>query len=136
FARRVAERLGVAPDDLGVEQAEEDRTRWPEHVSRVSELLRTRTRDEWVELFDGSDACLTPVLDPLEALSHPHLATRGVFVEVHGVMPPAPAPRFDRTPSAIVRSPPMSGEHADEILLECGFSADEIAALRSTAIVA
>ncbi len=74
---------------------------WPRLHAKLEALFLTRTRDEWSRLLEGTDACFAPVLTLSEAPSHPHLAARGTFVTVDGVVQPAPAPRFSRTPSAI-----------------------------------
>ncbi len=76
-----------------------DESRWPEMSARAEAIMRTRTRDDWVLLFEGQDACVAPVLSIEESLSHPHLQARGCFVEIEGLRQPAPAPRFERTPS-------------------------------------
>jgi alpha-methylacyl-CoA racemase len=75
------------------------------------------------------------VLDPGEAPDHPHLAQRGTFTEVGGVVQPAPAPRFSRTPPAIAGPPPAPGEHTDEALVDWGFSPAEVDALRTSAAI-
>jgi alpha-methylacyl-CoA racemase len=89
--------LGLDPD----ETPQWDRERWPELKERVAEVFRTRTRDEWSEVFDSHDACATPVLTLAEAHEHVHNRSRDVFTEVDGVIQPAPAPRFSRTPGEI-----------------------------------
>jgi alpha-methylacyl-CoA racemase len=76
-----------------------DRERWPQYKQRLTEIFKTRTRDEWAAVFDGSDACVAPVLDMFEAPQHPNNVARTGFVEVDGVTVPAPAPRFGATPS-------------------------------------
>jgi alpha-methylacyl-CoA racemase len=113
----------------------DDRSTWPAMTGRLATVLRTRSRDEWSALFDGTDACVAPVLEPGEAPSHPHLASRGTFTEVDGVVQPAPAPRFDRTPGAVAAPPPAPGEHTDEALADWGFAPDEIASLRRAGAV-
>ena len=77
-----------------------DSSRWIEMSERAQLIMRTRTRDEWVRLFEGYDACVAPVLSIEESLSHPHFLARESFVTVDGLTQPAPAPRFSRTPSA------------------------------------
>ena len=72
---------------------------WPVLRERFAEVVATRTRDEWAALVDGTDACVAPVLSMSEAPAHPHLAARGTFVEVDGMVQAAPAPRFSRTPA-------------------------------------
>ena len=107
-----------------------DRSSWPAMKVRMAALMRTRTRDEWCALLEGTDACFAPVLDPGEAPEHPHLRARGTFTEVGGVVQPAPAPRFSRSAAAVSTPPPAPGAHTAEALADWGFSAAEIAALR------
>ena len=111
-----------------------DLTAWPDLRSRIAARLGERTRDEWAAVFDGSDACVAPVLTMHEAPDHPHLAARGTFVTVDGVRQAAPAPRFDRTPAAVPAPPPPVGANSDA-LQEWGFSPEEIADLRSAGTV-
>ncbi|HEY3480183.1 MAG TPA: CoA transferase, partial [Streptomyces sp.] len=74
-----------------------------------------RTRDEWTRVFDGSDACVAPVLSLREAPGHPHLAARGTFTDADGLTQPAPAPRFSVTPTAVRRPPARPGAHTAEV---------------------
>jgi alpha-methylacyl-CoA racemase len=122
-----------APDDGGDRM---DPARWPEHKQAWAALFRTRSRDEWCALLERTDACVAPVLSWSEAPQHPHLAARRTFVEHEGVVQPAPAPRFSRTPGAISRPPARPGEHSDEVLAELGLDAERIAALRASGAVA
>jgi alpha-methylacyl-CoA racemase len=133
FYGELLDRLGLAAEDL---PAQTDRERWPELRARFEAVFRTRTRDEWIERFEGSDACVAPVLRPSEAPDHPHHRARGSFVPVGETRQPAPAPRFSRTPAAPPARPPAIGEHTDEVLAAGGFSPDEIAALRAAGAVA
>jgi len=112
-----------------------DRAQWPAMKARFASVFKTKTRDEWDAIFDGTDACATPVLSPWEAHEHPHNAARSTFVEVAGVMQPAPAPRFSRTPSAISR--PASPPGADTVtgLLEWGLSEAAIAKLQGSGAI-
>ena len=90
-------------DGLGLDAgafSRADRTQWPAIRATLTDVFLTRPRDAWGELFAQTDACVTPILDLEEAAKHPHNQARGTFVTVEGVMQPAPAPRFDRTPSA------------------------------------
>ena len=98
--------------------------------------MAQRTRDEWCELLEGTDTCFAPVLSLAEAPEHAHNRERGTFAAVAGVVQPGPAPRFSRTPGAIRRPPPHSGQHTDEILGELGLDADAIASLRASGAVA
>ena len=102
---------------------------------RVAASIRTRTRDEWCALLEGTDVCFAPVLDPAEAPQHPHNRERGTFTEVDGVVQPAPAPRFSRTVPRIAGPPPAPGEHTDDALAAWGFAPADIAALRSSGAV-
>ena len=106
-----------------------DRTRWPEMKQRVSAMVRTKTRAEWEAVFEGSDVCFGPVLEPWEAPEHPHAKARGAFEEVAGVVQPAPAPRFSATKSEIQGPPAHPGQHTAEILGEIGIGGEEAAAL-------
>jgi len=98
FFAELCERLGVDP---ALRDAQHDRARWPALRAEFERLFRTRGRDEWTALFDGSDACVAPVLALSEAPAHPHHGAREAFVDVEGVRQPAPAPRFSRTPSRV-----------------------------------
>jgi alpha-methylacyl-CoA racemase len=95
----------------------------------LTETFRSRTRDEWTAVFDGSDACVAPVLSYAEAREHPHLRARGTYVESHGIVQPAPAPRFSRTPGALDRPPAEPGKHTREALADWGVTGvDELLA--------
>jgi alpha-methylacyl-CoA racemase len=113
-----------------------DRAQWPALKERLAGIFRTRTRDEWCEIMEGTDVCFAPVLTIPEAVAHPHNVHRGTFVEVAGIPQPGPAPRFSRTEAAIARPPAHAGQHTDEILAGAGFDADRIAKLRETGAVA
>ena len=123
---------GMGEEDLPRQM---DRGEWPALKARVAEVMRTKTRDEWVHLMEGTDVCFAPVLSVAEAYEHPHNVERGTFVEVDGVKQPAPAPRFSRTPGAISSPPPHAGEHTDEVLAAWGFDPDDVAALRASGAI-
>lgn len=127
FYAELLEKSGLAGADLPHQM---DVTRWPETKQRIADAIRTKTRDEWCAAMEGSDVCFAPVLGLDEAPAHPHNAARGTFVERDGVVQPAPAPRFSRTPGAIQSPPAAPGEHTDVALADWGFSVDEIAALK------
>jgi alpha-methylacyl-CoA racemase len=112
-----------------------DRKAWPDLKEKFAALFKTKTRDEWCKIMEGSDICFAPVLSMAEAPSHPHNIQRGTFVEVEGVVQPGPAPRFSRTPSKIQRPPAKPGEHTEEALREWGFSASELEKLRGAGAI-
>jgi alpha-methylacyl-CoA racemase len=110
--------------------AQHDRARWPELREQLAARFRSRTRAQWCQVFDGGDACVAPVLTPGEAPTHPHNRERGTFVPVGGVLQPAPAPRFGRTPCDPPAPPPPPGD-GGAALAAWGFSAEEVAGLRA-----
>ena len=133
FYAAVLDRLGLAArDDL---PDQHDAAHWPAMKELFSSIIRSRTRDEWVSVFEGAEACVTPVLELDEAVHHPHNVERGTFVEIDGVTQPAVAPRFSRTPGAIGDPPPATGQHTEEILAELGLSQSAIDDLRSDGVV-
>jgi alpha-methylacyl-CoA racemase len=113
-----------------------DRNEWPELKDRFAKIFREKTRDEWCEIMEGSDVCFAPVLSLYEAPEHPHNVQRGTFTEVAGVVQPAPAPRFSRTPAEISSPPPHAGQHTDEVLASLGFDDARVAELRSSGAIA
>jgi len=98
---------------------------WPRLRVAFAALFRTRTREEWCALLEGTDVCFAPVLSMAEAPHHPHMAARGSFVEVDGVVQPAPAPRFSRSKPVIQGPPPAPGEHTRDVLTRWGFSGED-----------
>ncbi|TNE62350.1 MAG: CoA transferase [Alphaproteobacteria bacterium] len=104
---------------------------WAELKAELAALFKTRTRDEWQALFDGTDACLAPALPFWEAHQHPHNQARGSFVEVDGLMQPAPAPKFSRTEPMVNRGPVKAGTDTELVLAEAGFDAETIAAMKA-----
>ncbi|MFD5606344.1 CaiB/BaiF CoA transferase family protein [Streptomyces sp. NPDC127064] len=103
--------LGLAEED----GARTDWTRWGELREKIAARFKARTRDEWTALFEGSDACVAPVLSLREAPHHPHLAARGTFVSHSGITQPAPAPRFSATPAAVRGGPALPGAHTESV---------------------
>jgi alpha-methylacyl-CoA racemase len=107
----------------------DDPAQWPETKDVLAEVFRRKGRDEWAALFEGTDACVTPVLSMDEAPEYPHALARSAFVDVGGTVQPAPAPRFSATPADIPGAPPERGADTVEVLREWGFSAQDIGAL-------
>jgi alpha-methylacyl-CoA racemase len=114
-------------DSLGDRQ---DKAGWDAYKERLAAIFKTRTRDEWCAAMEGTDVCFAPVLDYDEAPVHPHNVARATFVDYDGVIQPAPAPRFSRTPGGIQRPPATRGEHTEEVLTDWGFTAGELDLLR------
>jgi len=113
-----------------------DPRQWPAVRDRLAAVLRTRTRDEWAQRAAGTDACLTPVLDPEEAAGHPHNVARGTFVELDGHRQPAPAPKFGRTPPDTPDAPHEPRSDTNGVLLALGYSAEDIDELRADGVIA
>jgi alpha-methylacyl-CoA racemase len=104
---------------------------------RFAALFRTRTRDQWCELLEDTDACFAPVLSLTEAPLHAHNVARGTFISPEGVTQPAPAPRFSRTPGAVQTAPAGPGEHTDEVLDSwLGLRTEQITKLREAGAIA
>ena len=99
--------MGLDPADL---PDQFDRARWPEVRQKFADIFRSRTRDEWCAIMEGHEVCFAPVLSVNEAIEDPHAKARQMFVDVDGVLQPAPAPRFSRTPSAVRRAPPVPAQ--------------------------
>ena len=126
------EPLGIALDPA----TQMDQSAWPGLKDRFAALFLTRTRHAWVEFFAGHDVCFSPVLTMNEARAHPHNVERETFIDVDGAPQPAPAPRFSRTPGAVTRAPVVPGTDTDTALADWGFTAGEVAALKSAGAVA
>ncbi|MBI3992160.1 MAG: CoA transferase, partial [Candidatus Lambdaproteobacteria bacterium] len=133
FYAELLELTGLTKEELPKQM---DRTQWPAMKQKLAGVFKTRTRDEWTKIMGMSDVCFAPVLDMQEAEAHPHNKARKMFVEVGGIVQPAPAPRFSRTPSKIQGPPAQSGEHTDATLAAFGFSKDEIGKLRQAQAIA
>jgi alpha-methylacyl-CoA racemase len=113
-----------------------DAARWPDLKARIAALFATRSRDEWCKVLEGTDVCFAPVLDLDEAPAHPHNRARGTFIEMDGVVQPAPAPRFSQTVAEVKGPPPALGHSDHAVLAEWGFAADEVEAMRRASVLA
>lgn len=119
--------LGLSADALPPQM---DRTAWPEMKQRFVALFRTKSREEWTEIFAGRDACVTPVLSPSEAAIHPYNTGREVFTN-EGATQPNPAPRFSKTPGSVSSPPRQPGSGTRTGLLGWGVSEERLATLRA-----
>ena len=126
FYAELLERLGLTHEALPKQM---DRAGWPALRARFAVVFKSKTRDEWDKVFEGSDACFAPVLTFTEARGHPHMAARGTFATVGQVNQPAPSPRFSRTPGAIRNVPPERGERGRQALADWGFDQNRVAEL-------
>jgi alpha-methylacyl-CoA racemase len=133
FFAALLEGLGVTADEVGAQSARES---WEGMRAIFAARFLERTRDEWAEHFEGTDACVAPILSFVEAPGHPHNRARGTFIEVDGVAQPGPAPRFSRTPAQVRRGAGAPGRDTDQVLDWLGFSPDEIGKLRGSGVVA
>ncbi|MGI5208611.1 CaiB/BaiF CoA transferase family protein [Spirillospora sp. CA-108201] len=124
FYAEFLRRLGLDGEDL---PAQYDRERWPAMRERFAAAFRTRTREEWTDVFVPSDACVAPVLSMAEAAEHPYNTSRDVFPELAGHRQPAPAPRFSRTPAGTDGVPVLPGGQTRAVLDDLGF--DDVEAL-------
>jgi alpha-methylacyl-CoA racemase len=132
FYALLLEKTGITDPEF---QAQMDRSKWPALKAKIAAVIKTKTRDEWDKLMEGTDVCYAPVLSLSEAPNHPHNKARETFVQVDGVTHPAPAPRFSRTVPKVQGSAPAAGQHNDAILNEWGFSAADIASLKSSGAI-
>lgn len=103
--------------------AQMNKSEWPALKEKLAAVIKTKTRDEWTELLEGTDVCFAPVLDMAEAPGHPHNVARQTFVDVGGLVQPAPAPRFSRTPAAIQGPAAEPGADTDAVLADWGVKA-------------
>ena len=133
FYAKLRDKLGLAEDAAFDDQ--NDRANWPALKQRLAGVFRTRTRDEWCELLEGTDVCFAPVLTLAEAPGHPHNAARQTYIEVDGAVQPAPAPRFSATGVSPPRPPRRVGADTDSVLEDLGFGSGERAELRAAGIV-
>lgn len=133
FYALLLEKLGLGNDPDFTNQY--DRKRWPELKQRFVNIFKTRTRQQWCDLLEGTDVCFAPVLDFEEAPEHPHNQERGVFTSINGFTQPAPAPRFSETKSEISGPPPPAGRDTDAVLTAIGLSENELATLREQAVI-
>jgi alpha-methylacyl-CoA racemase len=132
FYEEFVQRLGLQLSQL---PAQHDRKGWPDLQRRFADTIASKTRAEWERIFEGSDACVAPVLSLGEIAEHPHNAARGTFVRRDDVLQPAPAPRFSRTVPEMGAAPTQPGADTDAVLADFGFTDAEIDTLTKTGVV-
>lgn len=132
FREVLVARLG--PEAEGLPDLD-DRSKWPQAKAQLAAIFRKRTRREWCELLEGSDACFAPVLDPLEAPSHPHNRARGTYGEIDGVVQGMPAPRFSRTPPDVPRGPERPGTSGGGLAVDWGIPSNRLEALVGAGVI-
>jgi len=133
FYELLKQKADLSVEDFGVQL---NPKLWPEQKLKMEAVFKTKTRDEWCTLMEGSDVCFAPVLGLEEAPQHPHNVARGSFVEVDGVVQHAPTPRFSRTSSGTPTPMCKPGTHTTATLQGCGFSDGEIAELLQQGAIA
>ena len=126
---------GLDSGDFAV-QSQYDETRWENYREQLTELFKCKTRDEWCELLEATDACFAPVLDLQEAPQHTHNLARNTYCEINDLLQPAPAPRFSRTPSTLTHNQRSPGQDTEAILAAAGYSSQDIAGLREDGCIA
>lgn len=127
FYAQLIEKAELDPETFSNQMNQQE---WPSLKEKLSEVFKRKTQMEWCEIMEGSDVCFAPVLDFIEAQQHPHNVARKTYIEVDGLVQPAPAPRFSRTPSEVQFGPRAAGENTEEILQGWGFSTTQIQGLR------
>ncbi len=133
FYALLIEKAGLDPERFSDQM---NPAMWGDLKAELTEVFKQKTRDEWREIMEGTDVCFAPVLSIFEAPDHPHNKARGTFVEIDGVMQPAPAPRFSRTAAEISHPARAPGADTASVLADCGFSQDEISSLVANGAVA
>ena len=133
FYALLLEKAGLADPEF---EAQQDRSQWPRLQAKLAQAIARKTHAEWNQIMGGTDVCFAPVLNMDEAPRHPHNVARQTFVELDGVVQPAPAPRFSATPGAIQGAAPVIGAHDREALGDWGFSQAEISALQAAGALA
>ena len=132
FYAELLEKTGVDP---ALFTPQHDASKWDACRAELERVFKTKTRDQWCEIMEGTDVCFAPVLSLAEAPYHPHMEARNTFIDVDGIKQPAPAPRFSRTPGEVSHGTHPPGVDSVEVLSNWGFSAERIAALQTDGVI-
>jgi alpha-methylacyl-CoA racemase len=133
FYALLVEKAGLDRDRFAPQM---DAARWPDLKAELARVFKAKSRDEWCAIMEGTDVCFAPVLSIFEAPDHPHSKAREAFIELDGVVQPAPAPRFSRTVPRVSHASRQPGQDSEAVLKECGFSTEEIGALKQQRVIA
>jgi alpha-methylacyl-CoA racemase len=132
FYTKLLELTGADPAHFGDQRNE---SLWPRLRSELAAIIKTKTRDEWALIAEGTDACVTPVLSLLEAPQHPHNIARKTFIEIDGLLQAAPAPRFSRTVSQVRHGARPVGADGESALAAAGIAREEIQRLQRDGVL-
>jgi alpha-methylacyl-CoA racemase len=132
FYAQLVELAGLSKTDFGDQN---NREKWPGMKQKLAAVIREKSRAQWCELMEGTDVCFAPVMSFLEAPSHPANVARETYIEVDGLVQPAPAPRFSRTPSAVAHGVHGAGEDTAATLRAMGFAEREIGELTEAGVI-
>ena len=132
FYALLLEKSGVDKDKFS---AQMDQARWNDYKAELTEVFKSKTRDEWCEIMEGSDVCFAPVLALDEVQAHPHNVARNSYIDLDGVVQPAPAPRFSRSAPEVKGGARSPGQDSAQVLAEAGFAEDEISSLLESGAV-
>jgi alpha-methylacyl-CoA racemase len=135
FYAELLDRIGLGDEKAELLRGQSEPSTWPDGKARLAAVFKSRPFEEWCALLEGTNTCFAPVLTLAEAPAHPHNVAHGTFASVDGVVQPAPAPRFSRTPPAAPTLPAPAGQHTAEILNDWGFSGTEASALLTSGAV-
>ena len=133
FYQLLLEQTGLTDDPAF--KAQRDLAAWPALSEKLTDIFKAKTRDEWCEIMEMTDVCFAPVLSLAEAPHHPHNIARGTFVDVEGVVQPAPSPRFSGTPARPPEIAPTAGLNTESVLADLGYDADAIKTLRASGTI-
>jgi len=132
FYALLKQHAGLSEKDFGDQNNAE---KWPEMKAKITEVFKQKTQAQWCEIMEGTDVCFAPVLNFIDAPSHPANLARNAYIEVDGVTQPAPAPRFSRTPSEVRNGGSAAGADTETILAEMGFSENEVDELKNAGAI-